>query len=662
MIKSFMKAISPYQFYIHYELIFIQLLLAIVSVFFGLNLMIADILVILTSLFLFVFGKDISKNDSQKNKLLLIIKLQTTFFFMSFAAGIISSTIGQIGVSKVITMAVMILIPFVSIAVFSSNEIKGALDEFTKNNFYEYLGGSNENSGDVQLGKSENNTPIVLPYKDRFLHMLILGPTGCGKTSQIITPMICSDLKNKDMGIIVLEPKGDLAEKIYALATFEGREVMYFNPILKDCPYFNPLRGDENDVIENLVATLKAFDSDSKSYFQDSNENLIRRGVKVLKRLYGDDATLVKLDTLINNVGGKGVKMVTEFSKLKTKNERERTENDSISYWFLNDYFASGGRGAQPSKSFEAASGVRNQIQKLISNAYLNKVLNPPSQEELEKTGETVNYIDFDDILASGKICTLCSAQGKLRELANFLGFFLILQIQSAVFRRPGNENTRRGCMFYIDEFQTYANAGMQNMLTQGRSYRVGCVLATQNRALIGMNSGSRAKAFTDLVSTNARNVVIFPGANSEDAKYYSAEFGKKKVKKKDISVQRARYGIDFASQRETIKDSEKDEDVFPITEIIYREFGEAIVRIIKNNSVQSPQVVKLSYISQELNSRANKFVDELNADQIIDDSYFDEVKEEDSGIFDLGGDDSVDDLIMFEDDDVDDASNNSLY
>ena len=37
---------------------------------------------------------------------------------------------------------------------------------------------------DVEICKNpKTNKPVILPYKDRFLHMLILGPTGCGKTS-----------------------------------------------------------------------------------------------------------------------------------------------------------------------------------------------------------------------------------------------------------------------------------------------------------------------------------------------------------------------------------------------------------------------------------------------------------------------------------------------
>ena len=93
--------------------------------------------------------------------------------------------------------------------------------------------------------------------------------------------------------------------------------------------------------------------------------------------------------------------------------------------------------------------------------------------------------MDFDEHLAKGGILCITTAQGKLRDLGRFLGYFVILNFQSSVFKREGNENTRKPHFLYIDEFQVYSNPGFADMLTQGRSYRVASHLATQNRALI---------------------------------------------------------------------------------------------------------------------------------------------------------------------------------
>lgn len=456
----------------------------------------------------------------------------------------------------------------------------------------------------------ETNLPARLPLKDRYLHMLILGPTGSGKTSQVIIPMIWRDIQNPDLGIIALEPKGDLAEKVYAMAKLQNREVQYFNPVHPDCPYFNPLFGLEEDVIENMATTFKMLDNDSGQFFQNMNENLIRNSIKVLKRLFENDATMLDLYTLVHNNEGKGKKIVQEFSQLQVKTKELQKENDDIVAWFLGDYFTgSTGDNRGATKTYEHCSGVRNQIAKLVSNKYLRKVLNPPKGHGSD--------VDFDDCLARGTVITIATAQGKLRDLGRFLGYFLILQLQSSVFRRPGNENTRRGAMLYIDEFQVYANPGFADMLTQGRSYRVASHLATQGRDQIGMGSGKDGEAFIQLVSSNARNIIFYPGSNFADAKYYSDYFGEEMVTTKMVGEGQQKMGIGNALQFRPINEQVRNTEAFAArfspSDLIYRPFGEISYLFIKNNSISKAGIAKIEFIPREVNNTLDKMVEDYN-------------------------------------------------
>ena len=457
--------------------------------------------------------------------------------------------------------------------------------------------------GDVKLcTDAETGSPIIIPYKDRFLHMLILGPTGSGKTSQTIIPMLNQDVQNLDAGITVIEPKGDLAEKIYAMSQYYGRPAIYFNPILDACPTFNPLYGKEEDVIENVVTTFAMLDPDSPQYFKDMNEQLLRNALKVLKRLKGNKATMIDLSRLVANSMGQGRKMVMDFSKKPASTEALAKENADIANYFLSDYFA------EKSKTYENTSGVRSQIAKIVSNKFLRRVLNPENGK---------SDIDFDAHLENGTVICICTAQGKLRDLGKFLGYFIILNFQSAVFKRPGNENTRIPHFLYIDEFQTYANPGFADMLTQGRSYRVASHLATQNRALIGMGSGKDGDDFIELVSTNARNIVIYPGGNFVDAKYYSDQFGEIKEKEEQKGITRQRfhplYGNKINAPSESIRTTEKDVARYSPTDIIYRKFGEITYAIIQDNTLQVPGVGKIEYIPKELNQTLDNMIVENN-------------------------------------------------
>ena len=457
----------------------------------------------------------------------------------------------------------------------------------------------------------DTEEPVIIPFEDRFLHMLVLGPTGCGKTSQVLIPLIHQDIQNDGYGITVIEPKGDLAEKIYAMAKYYNKETVYFNPTLPDCPYFNPLYGPEDEVIENMATTFKMLNPDSPQFFQDMNETLIRNALKVIKRLKGDNATLIDLSTLVYNSQGQGKIMVNQFARLKADTVEMAKENGEIASWFLSDYFN------ERSKTYEHCSGLRSQVAKITSNSHLRRVLNPPNGE---------NDVNFSKIIEEGKILAISTAQGELRDLSRFLGYFIILNFQSAVFKRPGNENTRRPHFLYIDEFQVYSNPGFADMLTQGRSYRVASHLATQNRALMAMGGGQDGRNFVELVSTNARNVIIFPGGNSKDAKYYSEEFGEvtKKETMKSYSRQKFNplYGFKPLNYpNEGIREMEITEPRFSPSDIIFGHnegdsFGEVVYRIIANKSVQVPGRGKVSWIPWEFNKELDRMVEEYNKEQ----------------------------------------------
>lgn len=600
-IKSFSKS--------HFSVLFILLFWTqIITIFLSyafkssiLSLHIIEYTLIFTSFMLF---KDFVSDKSKKTQMVIFEVSTCLFIFALVSHFFISlSQKGTVDFSSAFRLSALINIT-VFLALFNytrGDGYKKFKEEFYKNSLVErILAPSELNVGDVMLCKDKKTSkPVVLPFKDRFVHMLILGPTGSGKTSQTIIPLIHQDVQNKDAGITIIEPKGDLAEKIYAMGKYYNRPVMYFNPTDPDCPYFNPLYGKEDDVIENMATTFKMLNPDSPQFFQDMNENLLRNSLKVLKRLYGNNATLIDLARLVQNSGGTGRKIVQEFSKLSAETEALAKENTDIASWFLNDYFN------ERSKTYEHCSGLRSQVAKLISNNYLRRVLNPPDGK---------NDIDFDKHLEEGGIITITTAQGDLRDLGKYLGYFIILQLQSAVFRRPGNENTRRSHFLYIDEFQEFANPGFGIMLTQGRSYRIASHLATQNRALMAMGGGRDGKNFVELVSTNARNLVIYPGGNVNDAEYYSKQFGEVMEAVTQKGLTKPKFWILGGALKdvsESVRTSEQIKAKFSPSDIIYRPFGEIIHCIIKNNSIQMPEVGQIEFIPKEINDELDKMAEE---------------------------------------------------
>ena len=461
----------------------------------------------------------------------------------------------------------------------------------------------------VKLNNKTRDARVVLPADARLLNMLVVGPAGAGKTNEVILPMVAQDIQNSDWGITILADKDELPTMAYLLAKESGRKALYFNPTHKNCPKFNPLAGREVDVMENIVTVFATLNPDVPQFFKDLNEQLTRNAVKVLKRLdksegvEGKYATLINLSRLLQNSAGQGREMVNNFSRIQAATESEAAENRDIAAWFLNDYFP------ERSKVYENTSGVRSQVSKLIANEYLRDVLNP----DFDK-GER-NEINFDLHLAQGGVICISTAQGALRDLSKYLGYFLILSLQSSVFRRPGTEDTRRPHSLYIDEFQTYSTPGFSDMLTQGRSYRVSSILATQARAQMAMGGGKDGKNFVELVSSNARNIVLFPGINKDDAEYYSKQFGEYEKTEIMTGISQKKFnlltgGLDkLGHPTEQVRETKKMTANFSASGLIFAEFGEIVYCIIKKNSIQPAKKGIITYIPNDLNKELDQEV-----------------------------------------------------
>lgn len=612
-LKEFFSSFSEYQMLTQRLFFVVAILLFILGLLFKTSFDIASIIVVILAT-IFGFFTFCLTDSVRAFKQFKIMCLTDAFALCEFLNGYVFVNFARF--PKFIIIAFDVIILIVTLIYINPRDdekgraIKLKIDEFITNNIYSDIGLGDK---DTYLGYVlETNKPNVVPYKDRFLHTLVLGVTGSGKTSQSLLPMVAKDIKCHELGVVCLDPKGDFAESVYAMAKIEGRDdVVYFNPTLSNCPYFNPMVGDEDSVSECLVTTFKKLENEQQTFFANMDEMLLRRCIKVVKRVKGDDGTLNDISVLMNNAAGGGKIMLTDLIHKNFPDLLIQQENNEIVSWFLNDYYSelSGARSA--TKTYEQCSGVRNQVSKLLANSLVKRLLCPTIPRSEMNYEE---YLDFDRILEKGGILSMSSAQGELRELGSFIGYFLILSFESAVFRRPGDENTRKGVIFYVDEFQKYANDGYNDLLTQGRSYRVASVLATQTRAGIASNSSaSEGKVLIDTVSSNCRNKVIYPGCSYEDASYYSKEFGEKKViqYKTSVSNKRSLFAkYDLANQSETTSQEEKFEPLFTPNDIMYRPFGEAVSVTVRNNTLQKPCVVKLNFLDNELKNKMDQFIE----------------------------------------------------
>src|SRR5690625_2477786 len=97
---------------------------------------------------------------------------------------------------------------------------------------------------------------------DAFTHMLIVGPSRCGKTATILKPMIYQMLlekaRGKKLGLSVIEPKGDVAEMVAEMSSVMGITYVHIDPLRENSHKLNVMQGETDDVAEATVAVLKS--------------------------------------------------------------------------------------------------------------------------------------------------------------------------------------------------------------------------------------------------------------------------------------------------------------------------------------------------------------------------------------------------------------------
>lgn len=363
-------------------------------------------------------------------------------------------------------------------------------------------------------------TPKIIEWggDDPFTHTLVVGPTRCGKTSQILKPLIYQILKAKKRGIPVglslIEPKGDVARMVKEMADGMGLsdELVYIDPLYpNETNRINVMKGDKADVAEATVAVLKSLFGKQDAFFATVQELSSRKVTLLLKELYGDNMDI--MDVLSN------LRDVTILQTNVEKLRAARGNNDLVQF-FDNELL---GKGNLADKYRQFIVGLRAQLENITSNDRLRAIVTGKSD------------IDLDEHFERGGILAANTALGLLGRSGDAFGMFLAMHLQLATFRRPGAERTRVPHYLIIDEYSRYINPDVERFLSISAEYRVALIAAIQSFGQLELESGNlSAKAMKRAILTSTRNKIVFGGLEYEDAEEASKIFGKNLVRERE--------------------------------------------------------------------------------------------------------------------------------
>ena len=318
---------------------------------------------------------------------------------------------------------------------------------------------------------------VRLPITDAVYHTHLLGPTGVGKSTVLLSLALADAAEGR--GLLLLDPKGDLATDFVArLPQERAGDVVVLDPT-NPCPVgFNPLAGPP----ELAVVTAEAVLGVLAELFRDSwgirTADVLSAALLTLARI--PQATLVWLVPLLTNPAfRRRVLALAPADPLGT------------------DVFWQGYEAKPVRIQAVEVAPVLNKLRQLMLRPGLRAML-----------GQAQPRFGLTDLLERRRIVVVNLNQGLLGPgAARLLGTLLVSQLWQHLLARQAEPAQRRQIVsVYIDEVQAFLAGlpgSLADALAQARSLGAAFHLAHQYR-------GQLSAEMMQAVETNTRSKVYF--------------------------------------------------------------------------------------------------------------------------------------------------------
>lgn len=355
---------------------------------------------------------------------------------------------------------------------------------------------------DLCVGKNTyggTETKIGFTEDERRRHMYILGATGTGKSTMLLS-MIKQDIDHHK-GLCVVDPHGDLIDQILSvIPTERTHDVVYFNPddigypmginLLELTPgleHEDTIR-EKEFIAESIISVFNKIYTDK--YSGPRMEYILRNTIHTAFTI--PDATLFTVYKLLIN---------TSYRKSVVRNLKDENLLDFWKYEFAKagDY-----------QKVKMISPITNKIGRFL--------FSPTAKRILEQGKSTIN---FDTIMNEGKILLCNLAKGKIGEdNSSVFGVLIMAKIQLAALKRARMKpEERKDFYLYVDEFQNFATPAFAQILSEARKYKLNAILAHQTTSQL------EDVSLVNITLANTGTVICFRTANPEDERMILPQF-----------------------------------------------------------------------------------------------------------------------------------------
>lgn len=346
-----------------------------------------------------------------------------------------------------------------------------------------------------------SETAVGLSKEERQKHVYIIGATGTGKTTLILS-MAQNDIQ-KRKGLCIIDPHGDLAEEAVNLIPEKRKDdLIYFNP--DDLKYpigLNLLELSPNDDEDEVLR--------EKELITESVISLFRKIFSEVWSAHAHRLEYILRNTIQTALCLKNPNIFTVYNLLTDtafqKESMKQVEDENLKNFWKNEFGKAGDY-----QKVKMIGPITSRIGRFL--------FSPTAKRIMEQTKSTIN---FEDIMDKGKILICNLSKGKIGEdNSEVLGIMILTKIQLASLKRARiGQEERKPFYLYVDEFQNFATPSFIQMLSESRKYKVFLTMAEQS------TSQQKDRNIVNVILANVGSVISFRSANPDDEKIILPQF-----------------------------------------------------------------------------------------------------------------------------------------
>ncbi|MAZ56403.1 hypothetical protein CL653_01290 [bacterium] len=299
------------------------------------------------------------------------------------------------------------------------------------------------------------NVKFGIKAQDRTRHVYVIGKTGMGK-STLLENMAVQDIKSGE-GLAFIDPHGATAETLLQYIPEERKkDVLYFAPFDTEYPVAFNVMEDVGPEKRHLVASglMSVFKKIWVDAWSARMEYILQNSIMAL--LEYPNSTLLGVNRMLSD-------------KHYRKKVVENISDPAVKSFWVDEFANYNERYMQ-----EAGDAIKNKIGQFTANPLIRNIVGQPKSS-----------FDIRKIMDEKKILIMNLSKGLVGESnANLLGSMLTTRIYLAAMSRADLSKKELdeapNFYFYVDEFQSFANATFADILSEARKYKLNLTIAHQ--------------------------------------------------------------------------------------------------------------------------------------------------------------------------------------